>query len=178
MTLFQPAFTCSKLTVKTLEQGVKHVHANGVVLVSLLLTLNIFHAMFKSFYYQLWSCNCRLGYDFRDNHMKKKSEFRALLLLFTFCKSHTEVFYEKGLLKNVAKVTEKHLCRSLFLKNEIPTQEFFCEFCTFFQNTFFIEHLLWLHPTFGSKTNLKFYLIWFMSLILLLFEFPLNEILP
>ena len=48
----QPAFTCSKLTVETLGQGVKHVQsqqwthqtdANGVVLVPLLLILNIFY---------------------------------------------------------------------------------------------------------------------------------------
>ena len=37
----QLAFACSKLTVETLEQG-----AIGIVLVSLLLTLNIFHALF------------------------------------------------------------------------------------------------------------------------------------
>ena len=36
----QPAFTCSKLTIETLE------YANGVVLVSLLLTLNILHTLF------------------------------------------------------------------------------------------------------------------------------------
>ena len=47
----QPAFTCSKLTIQTLEQGVKYVKVNnkdtsGIVLVSLLLTLNIFHSMF------------------------------------------------------------------------------------------------------------------------------------
>ena len=45
----QPAFTCSKLTIETLEQGVKYIQskqqryqndANDVVLVSLLLTLN------------------------------------------------------------------------------------------------------------------------------------------
>ena len=34
----QPAITCSKLTIETLEQGVK-------CLVSLLLTLNIFHTL-------------------------------------------------------------------------------------------------------------------------------------
>ena len=37
----QPVFTCSKLTIETLGQG-----AIGVVLVSLLLTLNIFHILF------------------------------------------------------------------------------------------------------------------------------------
>ena len=40
MATSQPAFTCSKLTTETLEQGV------GVVLISLLLTLNIFHTLF------------------------------------------------------------------------------------------------------------------------------------
>ena len=42
----QPAVACSKFTRETLEQGVKYVKltmANDVVLVSLLLTLNIFH---------------------------------------------------------------------------------------------------------------------------------------
>ena len=40
----QPAKTCSKLAIETLEQGVKY--ANGVVLVSLLFTLNIFYTLF------------------------------------------------------------------------------------------------------------------------------------
>ena len=41
----QPAFTSSKLTIETLEQGVKYVrsvkYVFGVVLVSLLLILNM-----------------------------------------------------------------------------------------------------------------------------------------
>ena len=53
----QPVFTCSKITIETLEHRVKYVKVNskdilvsllltlGVVLVSLLLTLNIFHAL-------------------------------------------------------------------------------------------------------------------------------------
>ena len=50
--IIQSAITCSKWTIETLEQGVKYVQsqqwrhqndATGVVLVSLLLTLNIFH---------------------------------------------------------------------------------------------------------------------------------------
>ena len=36
----QPAITCSKLTIETVEQGMKYV------LVSLLLTLNIFYTLF------------------------------------------------------------------------------------------------------------------------------------
>ena len=38
----QPTFTCSKLTIETLKQGVKY----RVVLVSLLLTLKMFHTLF------------------------------------------------------------------------------------------------------------------------------------
>ena len=41
---FRPAITCSKLTIETLEQGVKY--AIRVVMVSFLLTLNIFHTLF------------------------------------------------------------------------------------------------------------------------------------
>ena len=39
----QPALTCSKLTIKTLEQGVKYVY--GVILVSLLLTFKKSHVV-------------------------------------------------------------------------------------------------------------------------------------
>ena len=44
----QPAITRSKLTIETLEQGVKYVQSNaiGIVLVSLLLLLDIFHPLF------------------------------------------------------------------------------------------------------------------------------------
>ena len=47
--LSQLAFTCSKLAIETVEQGVKDMFkinirtTPGVVLVSLMLTLNIFH---------------------------------------------------------------------------------------------------------------------------------------
>ena len=41
----QPPFTCLKLTIETLEQGVKYV------LVSLSLTLNIFRTLFQCFYF-------------------------------------------------------------------------------------------------------------------------------
>ena len=53
---FQSVVTCSKLTIKTLQQGVEYRQVNNkdinqidvidVVLVSLLLTLNIFHTLF------------------------------------------------------------------------------------------------------------------------------------
>ena len=53
---------------------------------------------------------------------------------------------KKGVLKNFAIFTEKHLCQSLFLccnfiKNEALAQEFSCEFCKIFKIIFFTEHL-------------------------------------
>ena len=40
--LTQPAITCSKLEIETLEQGMKYLQS----FMSLLLTLNIFHNLF------------------------------------------------------------------------------------------------------------------------------------
>ena len=57
-----------------------------------------------------------------------------------------EVLYKKGVLKIFAKITGKHLPRSLFfnkvadmnffLKKEIPTQVFSCEICKIFEKPF------------------------------------------
>ena len=51
----QLAFTCSKLTMKTPERW--HV----VILMSLKLTLNIFHISFQCFYCYFWTYICGLG---------------------------------------------------------------------------------------------------------------------
>ena len=56
-----------------------------------------------------------------------------------------EVFCKKGVLRNLAKFTGKHLCQSLFfnkvagnfLKNETLAQLFSCEFSKIFENIFF-----------------------------------------
>ena len=67
--------------------------------------------------------------------------------------SDPEVFCKKGVLRNFAKFTGKHLCQRLFLnkviykkvnfiKKETLTRVFSCEFCETFPRTlFFIEHL-------------------------------------
>ena len=67
--------------------------------------------------------------------------------------SRPEVFYKKGVLRNLAKFTEKQLCQSLFfnkglqacnfIKKETLAQVFSC-FAKFLRTTFFIEHLWWL----------------------------------
>ena len=66
------------------------------------------------------------------------------------------MFCKKGVLRNFAKFTGKHLCQSLFLnivaglrpatllKKETLAQVFSCEFCEFSKNTFFTKHLWWL----------------------------------
>ena len=62
--------------------------------------------------------------------------------------SRPDVFCKKGVLKNFAKLTEKHLCQSLFfnkvagpacnfIKKESPAQVFSYEFCKISKNTFF-----------------------------------------
>ena len=58
--------------------------------------------------------------------------------------SPPEEFYKKGVVKNFAKFTGKHLRQSLFLnkvagliKKEILPQVFSCEFREAFKNTFF-----------------------------------------
>ena len=64
--------------------------------------------------------------------------------------SHLQKIFKTDVLKNFAKLTEKHLLRSLFLisfkttvffQNETPTQVFSSEFCETFKNNIFTEHL-------------------------------------
>ena len=64
--------------------------------------------------------------------------------------SHRKCSVKKGVLKNFAKFTGKHLCQSLFLiklyacnfiKKESLAQIFSYEFCEMSKNTIFTEHL-------------------------------------
>ena len=56
---------------------------------------------------------------------------------------------KKGVLRNFAKFTRKHLCQRLFfnkvagnfIKKESLAQVFSCEFCEISKNRFFTEHL-------------------------------------
>ena len=69
--------------------------------------------------------------------------------------SLTGVFCKKGVLKNFAKFTGKHLCQNLFsnkftglkacnfIKKETLAQVFPCEFCEIYKNTCVTEHLRW-----------------------------------
>ena len=55
--------------------------------------------------------------------------------------SRPEVFCRKGVLRNFAKFTGKHLCQSLFFNKETLALVFSCKFCEISKNTFFTEHL-------------------------------------
>ena len=57
--------------------------------------------------------------------------------------SHWRCSIKKGVPRNFAKFTRKHLCQSLFnvFKKETLIQVFSCEFREIFKNTFFTKHL-------------------------------------
>ena len=59
--------------------------------------------------------------------------------------SRPEVFSKKGVLRNFAKFTGKHLCQRLFF-NKVAgalAQVFSYKFCEIAKNTFFTKHLRW-----------------------------------
>ena len=67
-------------------------------------------------------------------------------LCFIFRSSHQTCSIIKGVLRNFAKFTGKHLCKSLFFNkvaglHETLAQVFSCEFYKISKNTFFTEHL-------------------------------------
>ena len=55
-----------------------------------------------------------------------------------------EVFCKKGVLRNLERFTEKHLCQSLFFNKVagLSLQVFPCEFCEIYKNIFFYRTLL------------------------------------
>ena len=58
--------------------------------------------------------------------------------------SRPEVLLKKGVLRNFAKFTGKHLCQSLFIKKETLAQMFSCQFRNISKNTFYYKQLRWL----------------------------------
>ena len=92
----------------------------------------------------------------RKTHILKKSCEVLLLILLSilFRNSQQRCSVRKGVLRNLAKFTEKHLYQSLFyekvaglpeacnfIKIETLAQVFPCEFCEVSKNTYFTEHL-------------------------------------
>ena len=79
--------------------------------------------------------------------------------------SRPDVFCKKGVLRNIAKLTGKHLCQSVFFnkvaglckKRDYGTGVF-SEFCEISNNTFFTELLRWLllsGPTLHKEITCK-----------------------
>ena len=89
--------------------------------------------------YFFWQILKKLGYLYRWSHFQ------------ITCMNVVFVWYCAG----------KHLCHSLFLiksevvgfiKKEIPSQMFSCEFCNIFKNSFSKEHL-WVSGSINSATK-------------------------
>ena len=93
-------------------------------------------------------------------------------LLF-FKSSRLEVFCKKGVIRNFAKFTGKHLCQSLFFnkvasldlqlyKKEALAQVFSCEFSEICKKTFYFltEHLWWLLLLTHFMPLVSFYTHW------------------
>ena len=90
----------------------------------------------------------------------------------SFRSSHLRCSVRKGVLRNFAELTGKHLCQSLFfnkvaplgpatlLKKDTLAQVLCCEFCEISRNTFSAEHLQ-TTPSEGSKFMNKFCLTTF-----------------
>ena len=83
-------------------------------------------------------------------------------------RSHRGCSVRKGVYRNIAKLTEKHLCQSLFLiklqaeacnfiKKETLAQVFSCEFSEISKSIFFTEHLRWLLLTNFLFNGFPFY---------------------
>ena len=85
-------------------------------------------------------------------------DFNWVIVHNTYRSSRLEVFFKKGVLRNFAKFTEKHLCQSLFfnkvaglspatlLKKGLWRWRFPVNFVKFLRTTFFKEDLWWLLP--------------------------------
>ena len=72
---------------------------------------------------------------------------------FRFRKQPPELFYKKGVLRNFAKFTGKHLEACKFIKKETPAQVFSCQFFEIFKNTFFTNFLSGISDCNWTRTH-------------------------
>ena len=92
---------------------------------------------------------------------------RMFLISADWRSSRPEVFCKKGVLRNFAKFTGKHLCQSLFLiklqasrpptlsKKRLWHRCFPVNFAKFLRSPFYIEHLWWLLLWFYTSFKLR-----------------------
>ena len=76
-------------------------------------------------------------------YLKKYQLLHTVIILYCVFiqKQPPEVFYKKGVLRNLIKSTGKHMCQSLFLNNyfikkETLAQVLSCKFCKISKSTF------------------------------------------
>ena len=100
------------------------------------------------------------GRCFPDNFfIEISASFKSFFIVKSYItgswSSHPRYSIRKGVLRNFAKLTGKHLCQSLFfnkVKKETLSQVFSCEFCELSKNTFFTEHL-WTNASYDRKPD-------------------------
>ena len=80
-----------------------------------------------------------------DHPVRIEPAIFKIFSTITYRNSHGRCSIKKGVLKNFAKFTGKHLCQSLFFNNFIKkdsvAQVLSCEFNEIFKKTFFTEYL-------------------------------------
>ena len=94
----------------------------------------------------VWNGLPNLSPDSYKVFWRQKSRFHTYSSHFVIPQkvfsSYSEMFYQINVLENFAKLTEKHLCRSLFSKRFAGFRQYCsCEFCKIFKSTFFMELL-------------------------------------
>ena len=92
----------------------------------------------------------------QSNLLKSRRSLQMIRQCFIYRSSRLEVFCRKGVLRNFAKFTGKHLCQKLFfnkvaglrpstlLKKGLWDRCFPVNFVKFLRTPFFTEHLRWL----------------------------------
>ena len=93
---------------------------------------------------------CKVRKNWQFSLDERNSNF-VRIYPYHFRSSHRRCSVRKGVLRNFARFTEKHLYQSLFfnkvakvnkvIKKETLAQVFSCEFCEISKKTFFTEHL-------------------------------------
>ena len=96
--------------------------------------------------------SCETCEIFKNTILKNINErlvLKKMLNILLICSrsSHLRCSVRKGVVRNFAKFTGKHLCQSLFfnkisfIKKVTLTQVCSCEFCEISKNTLFTDHL-------------------------------------
>ena len=127
-TTFLPIFSCANIGAAT----------------SILLFLSEIHHLYTTLFDkyiddELLIKNLRIIYKICFPKNKCSKNFWKIVRKIVRS-SHRRCSVKRGVLRNFAKLTGKHLCQSLFIKKETLAQMFFCEFYEISKRTFFTEN--------------------------------------